>query len=140
MRPLVFFSIAAANRFIHSCWASLSVAVLIFITMVFSWTLSCAAAVLQSAALPARRTQDQREHPRAGDEARPRRSHRFRHRFHSFVRRRAAFSILRMVPKALQLYRMMREPGRPENPPPAPGTFRRAEPIRARLCRATVGR
>jgi len=37
MRPLVFFSIAAANRFIHSCWASLSVAVLSFITMVFSW-------------------------------------------------------------------------------------------------------
>src|SRR6516164_3920000 len=37
MRPLVFFSIAAANRFIHSCWASLSVAVPSFITMVLSW-------------------------------------------------------------------------------------------------------
>src|SRR5262249_54633897 len=34
MRPLEFFSIAAAKRFIHSCWVSLSVAVLIFITMV----------------------------------------------------------------------------------------------------------
>src|ERR1700722_17441324 len=40
MRPLLFFSIATANRFIHSCWASLSVAVESFITIV----LSCAAA------------------------------------------------------------------------------------------------
>jgi hypothetical protein len=32
MRPPESFSTAAAKRFIHSCWVSLSVAVLSFIT------------------------------------------------------------------------------------------------------------
>src|ERR1700716_4061764 len=51
MRPLVFFSMATAKRFSHSCWASLSVAVPVLITIVLvSWAAAPPAAALMSAA------------------------------------------------------------------------------------------
>src|SRR3984893_18894396 len=51
MRPLVFLSIATAKRLSHSCWASLSVAVPVLITIVLvSWAAAPPAAAPMSAA------------------------------------------------------------------------------------------
>src|SRR5712671_8129740 len=53
MRPLVFLSIATAKRFSHSCWASLSVAVPVLITIVLvSWAAALAAAPMSAATSP----------------------------------------------------------------------------------------
>src|SRR3982074_868169 len=55
MRPLVFLSIATAKRFSHSCWASLSVAVPVLITIALvSWPMAPPAAAPMSAATSAR--------------------------------------------------------------------------------------
>src|SRR4030081_1200639 len=49
MRPLVFLSIATAKRFSHSCWASLSVAVPVLITIALvSWAIAPPAAAPMS--------------------------------------------------------------------------------------------
>src|SRR4030081_989394 len=51
MRPLVFLSIATAKRLSHSCWASLSVAVPVLITIALvSWAIAPPAAAPMSAA------------------------------------------------------------------------------------------
>src|ERR1700719_823983 len=50
MRPFVFFSIATAKRFIHSCWASLRVAVASLMVMGLSWAAAPPANVAISAA------------------------------------------------------------------------------------------
>src|SRR5258705_3584732 len=53
MRPLVFLSIATAKRLSHSCWASLSVAVPVLITIVLaSWAAALAAAPMSAATSP----------------------------------------------------------------------------------------
>src|SRR5258705_13212178 len=53
MRPLVFLSIATAKRLSHSCWASLSVAVPVLITIVLvSWAAAPAAAPMSAATSP----------------------------------------------------------------------------------------
>src|SRR6267378_2967726 len=117
MRPLVFLSIAAAKRFSHSCWASLSVAVPVLITIVLvSWAAALAAAPMSAATSP---------------------------RARAHAARRAVVAVLVIdfplwLVKFSSVYMRAAPPGRQAAPPPA-GTRRRNARDRPRTSGCTMG-